>query len=303
MGLFKNKRKKRASTVRFVKPKKGLFGRKIYVHNAEEQAKTEKRVNLISRLIMFIVVIGGAVVAMVFLFGYLIPFLQTEFSTGEAVSSQSSESSVYIEPAPSYDTHGVRIYDNKFYLKTINASSPEDKDYTPKTKLVEGIEVHEDMAEGLEVLLEAVKEGGYVLELELGYVSYEKQDELYEQKVTDLMDGQGFTNVMARTEAKKFVPVAGESDFQTGLCIKLKYDADSFTSSATYSWMVRNLNSYGFVFRYPEGPSNKEVNEYTQMMGDLLVIRYVGVENAEFMRQTSMCLEQYVSYLKNQGQL
>ena len=109
---------------------------------------------------------------------------------------------------------------------------------------------------------------------------------------------EGLTAVMARTEAQSLVPEAGESDFQTGMCLRLAVsgDAESFEKSKTYSWLRNNMGKYGFVFRYP---ADKE--DYTGCTEDLTVIRYVGSGHATSMQQLSMCLEEYISYLSRQG--
>ena len=129
-----------------------------------------------------------------------------------------------------------------------------------------------------------------------GYVSYEEQQQRYDAKVDELMDSDGLTTVMARTQARLVVPMAGESDQQTGLCVRIQGDPETFSDSRTFTWLRSNMGKYGFVFRYPEGK-----DDYTGCSEDYTVIRYVGSENATAMQQRSMCLEEYISYLNSQG--
>ena len=143
----------------------------------------------------------------------------------------------------------------------------------------------------------AAKADGLALTCTEGYVSYQEQGERFEEKVDQLME-EGLTAVMARTEAQSLVPEAGESDFQTGMCLRLAVsgDAESFEKSKTYSWLRNNMGKYGFIFRYPEGKES-----FTGCTADPGVIRYVGSAAAAAMQQRSMCLEEYIDYLASQG--
>ena len=110
-----------------------------------------------------------------------------------------------------------------------------------------------------------------------------------------MMTEEGLTTVMANTQARLTVPMAGECDQQTGLCVQLEGDPETFPDSRTCSWLRSNMGKYGFVFRYPE---DKE--DYTGCTGNLTVLRYVGSENATAMAQRSLCLEEYITYLARQ---
>ena len=113
--------------------------------------------------------------------------------------------------------------------------------------------------------------------------------------VQRLMDTQDLTTVMARDEAARTEPEPGESDFQTGLCLRLYGDPATFADSRTYTWLKANMGTYGFVFRYP---AYKE--EATGLTADWTVIRYVGRTHAQAMQQLSLCLEEYLDYLDSQ---
>mgnify|MGYP000284926528 CR=1 FL=1 len=65
--------------------------------------------------------------------------------------------------------------------------------------------------------------------------------------------------------------MAGESDMQSGMCLQVEADPETFGDSRTCSWLRNNMGKYGFVFRYP---ADKE--DYTGCTEDLTVIRYVA---------------------------
>lgn len=295
MCTLARKRNKSSHPMYFEKRhKQAPFRNSIFIHSSQDQDRSTRRLNILIRVILSVLIVIAAVFFLVFIFGYLLPFLQSELSA-DGEENNSEVTSVYIEPNPVYDENGIQIYDNSITLYLINSKYPGDKDEIPERKKVEGIEVSKYMSESLEVLLEAAKKDGYLLEINQGYVSYEEQEILYEEKVEDLIKNEGFSNVMARTEAKTYTPVAGESDYQTGMCVMISNDPESFENSLTYLWLNRNMADYGFVFRYPKGKESE-----TGIKQNLCVLRYVGKENAQRMRQLSMCLEEYVNYLENQ---
>ena len=289
------KRRNKSSGMYFEKRKPNTpFRRSIFVHNSQEQDRSTRRLNMMIRTVISILLLAVIVIFLIFIFGYLIPFLQKEFASNTTKSDENA-SSVYIEPNPVYDTNGLQIYDDDITLFMINVDNPAEADIKPKTKKVSGVEVSEYMAPSLELLIEAAKSDGLLLELSQGYISYEDQGKLYDGQVNRLIQENNYSNVMARTDAKKTVPMSGESDYQTGMCVLLKNNPEEFAQSTTYLWLNRNMADYGFVFRYP---ADKESE--TGMEGNLCVLRYVGKENATRMRQLSMCMEEYVQYLNNQ---
>ena len=165
----------------------------------------------------------------------------------------------------------------------------------PNTVEACGVQVEAHIVSALEMLSEAAKADGLALVFTEGYVSYQEQEQRYNDKVTQLMETDGLTTVMARTQAKLVVPVAGESDQQTGMCVRIQGDVETFKESRTFTWLRSNMGKYGFVFRYPEGK-----DDYTGCSEDYTVIRYVGSDNATAMQQRSLCLEEYISYLNSQ---
>ena len=56
-----------------------------------------------------------------------------------------------------------------------------------------------------------------------------------------------------------------------------------------YTWMVENAEDYGFILRYPKG---KE--EITKISFESWHYRYVGVEVAMDMKDSGLCLEEYL---------
>lgn len=60
------------------------------------------------------------------------------------------------------------------------------------------------------------------------------------------------------------------------------------------AWLADNCARYGFVLRYEEGKEGT-----TGVIADLYHFRYVGAPHSTYMKASGLCLEEYVSLIKN----
>ena len=276
----------------------GPAGYNLFVsRDKQQEERSARRLRAWMRAVIGLVVAGGAVVAGLFVWSYLVPYFHEELQIGATSGLESEPASSEVSALPVYDEMGLPVYDNEVNLFVINPEEPAQEDFAPQLGAAAGVQVDSRIVAAVELMVAAAKEDGLALTFTEGYVSYQEQAERFEEKVDQLME-EGLTAVMARTEAQSLVPEAGESDFQTGMCLRLAVsgDAESFEKSKTYSWLRNNMGKYGFIFRYPEGKES-----YTGCTADPGVIRYVGSAAAAAMQQRSMCLEEYIDYLASQG--
>lgn len=267
----------------------GVSRRRMFVSQEKQaQHQAARRIKLWSRVVAVSVILGVSCVAGLFLWFYLVPYFHQELitNTGNAADPNAS-----MEPLPDYDENGLPVYGNDVNLFTINQAAP-NPEYVPTLAQMDNIQVDSRIADALRQMTSAAKEEGVILLFSDGYVSYQEQERRYNEKVQELMEDEDLTAVMAKTGARSQVPMAGESDMQTGLCLRLAADKETFKQSKNYTWLTRNMGRFGFVFRYPE-----DKDDYTNVDPDPTVLRYVGCENASAMQQRSMCLEEYISYL------
>lgn len=268
----------------------GLGRRSMFVSQEKQaQHQAARRLKIWSRLVAVVVVLGVGAIAGLFIWFGLVPYFHQELITPVETGGQPDETEVL----PDYDEMGLPIYDDSISLFLINEVSPNPT-YEPKLAQMENVQVDARITDALRQLTSAAKEDGLVLIFTDGYVSYEEQEQRFEAKVQELLEEGSLTTVMAKADARALAPRAGESDFQTGLCLRLAADSETFAQSKPYTWLKTNMGRYGFVFRYPEGKQ-----DYTNMIADPTVLRYVGGKNAAAMQQLSMCLEEYVSYLED----
>ncbi len=268
----------------------GINRRRMFVSQEKQaQHQAARKLKLWSRVVAAAVILGIGLVAGLFIWFFMVPYFHQEI-----IRNVEPESGASVEPVPDYDELGLPIYDNSVSLFYINSQSPAPE-YEPKLASIENVQVDARITDALRQMVAAAKEDGQVLIFSDGFVSAEEQGERFEKTAREMMNDDNMTAVMAKTTAQAITPMAGESDFQTGLCLRLAADKETFEKSKPYSWLKANMGKYGFVFRYPEGKTN-----FTTMDPDPTVIRYVGGENATAMQQRSMCLEEYVSYIDDQ---
>lgn len=276
----------------------GPAGYNLFVsRDKQQEERSARRLRAWMRAVIGLVIAGGLVVAGLFVWSYLVPYFHQELQIGAASGLESEPASSEVSALPVYDEMGLPVYGDEVNLFVINPEEPAQEDFAPQLGAAAGVQVDSRIVAAVELMAAAAKEDGLALTFTEGYVSYQEQGERFEEKVDQLME-EGLTAVMARTEAQSLVPEAGESDFQTGMCLRLSVsgDLESFEKSKTYSWLRNNMGKYGFIFRYPEGKES-----YTGCTADPSVIRYVGSAAAAAMQQRSMCLEEYIDYLASQG--
>ncbi len=268
-------------------------GRNLFVSRDKQlQHRAARRIRLWMKVVLGLAIAAACAAAVLAVVFYLAPWFRSELSVGTASSELPSLPS---QAVPEYDAMGLVIYSQEESLFVVNRDSPADRDFAPELAEAGGVQVDARIAPALRLLISAAKEDGLALVCAEGYVSYEEQEKRFEAKVKELAQTQGLTTVMARSEAAAREPQPGQSDFQSGMCVRLDGDPKTFDESRTYSWLKANMGKFGFVFRYPEYTEDSTGMEY-----DPTVIRYVGSQCAAAMQQRSMCLEEYINYLNSQ---
>ena len=232
----------------------GPAGRNIFISRDKQlQSRQAKRIKVLMRLVMVLVGLVVAVGVGLFVALYMVPYFQAEISLDSSSSAQGGGlSSLSQVEMPTYDSMGLPVYDGRRGpVSSSTRTTPRDASYVPNTVEAEGVQVEAHIASALQMLVEAAREDGLALTFSAGYVSYEEQERLFEEKVQQLQNEEGLTTVMARTQARLEVPMAGESDMQSGMCLRVEADPETFGDSRTCSWLRNNMGKYGFVFRYP----------------------------------------------------
>ncbi len=231
--------------------------------------------------------------------GALLVWLQVKKATAPPSASSAPSSA-----AVSGGTGGLPAYGDSVNLLLVGPSHKLPDGWRPELTDYGSVRVDARIVPALDGLMKAAKSAGCPLVLTAGYVDAGAQEKVYQAEVKRIMAQQKLPQAGAEEAADASVGRGGYSESQTGLAVDfsapgLKSGGD-FTATAQYRWLSQNSVTYGFLLRYPEDPSSADgINAKTGCTFRPTHFRYVGTANALKMREYSMCLEEYVSYLAN----
>ena len=137
--------------------------------------------------------------------------------------------------------------------------------------------------------------GGGVI-VRSAYRTPSDQKYLFMNKVKALKE-QGLSQEEAEIEAGKVVAIPGTSEHQLGLAVDLtdaSYDKlnEKQEQMPVQKWLMEHCWEYGFILRYPNGKTEK-----TGIIYEPWHYRYVGVELAMEMKDSGLCLEEYLEQI------
>ena len=122
-----------------------------------------------------------------------------------------------------------------------------------------------------------------------GYRTEERQQQVYDD----------YVKLHGEDAAAGNVAKPGESDHHTGYTIGIKVKSNQGYKAPQevegYEWLVENCYKFGFIERYPSDKVSTTGMKYDAA----LCLRYVGAPHAEIMKQKNMCLEDYLTFIKD----
>jgi D-alanyl-D-alanine carboxypeptidase len=200
--------------------------------------------------------------------------------------------------------------DDSRYLLLVNKTNALGSDYVPShlisintsvTLYGGDIQSDETVEKALEAMFAEMRAAGYSdIFISSGYRSYTKQSVLFNTYVSKEMDAdKTLTMAKAIEKVKKYSAVAGTSEHQSGLCVDLisssMTDLDlTFAQNPAFKWLTENAYKFGFILRYPESKVTTTGYNYEPWH-----YRFVGQYHAAAMRQSGMCLEEYIYSLNH----
>lgn len=185
---------------------------------------------------------------------------------------------------------------NAWNLVLVNQDYPLEGEWTDsiETKsLPNGLVVDKRIHEALTQMLDDAKSQGHDLLVCSAYRSYQKQQQLFADKIKRGMNG-GLTQEEAYNQAKQAVAIPGTSEHHTGLAVDIvatRYQTldDGMLELAEIQWLYNNCQKYGFIVRYPNGKSH-----ITGIIHEPWHYRYIGVEAATEIMENNLTLEEYL---------
>ncbi|MCM1254037.1 MAG: M15 family metallopeptidase [Clostridium sp.] len=178
-------------------------------------------------------------------------------------------------------------------LLLVNKHHPIPEDYSFNLGTIKGsMQCDERIIADLLQMLQAAKADGINLAICSPYRNLNRQEELFENKITLYM-GQGYSYMEAYKTASRTVTIPGASEHQIGLAIDIFSDTyttldEGFGETEAGKWLAQHSCEYGFVIRYPEDKEYITSIEYEPWH-----FRYVGKEAATIMTQENICLEEF----------
>lgn len=182
----------------------------------------------------------------------------------------------------------------EYYLLLANAENPLPQDWSIQTEEVQnGYEMDKRAAPAMREMIQAAKEDGVELMLCSAYRSVEKQQQLFDRSQQAYM-AQGMSEEEAYAKTATETAIPGTSEHQTGLAADIvtptyqMLDA-GFADTPASQWLSEHAAEYGFVLRYPQ-----DKQEVTGIIYESWHYRFVGKTHAKLMKESGLCLEEYL---------
>ncbi len=169
------------------------------------------------------------------------------------------------------------------HIVLVNALNPVPDYYELEPVNVTGrFEVDRRCYDALVEMLEACTEAGNQYVFNSAYRTIKEQTEILELRTAEHMVEYGLNYETAKQKALETVAVPGTSEHHLGLAVDL-------LGKDAIAWLQEHCWDYGFILRYTE-----EKFPITGIIEEPWHFRYVGVEVAQDIRESGLCLEEYL---------
>lgn len=145
--------------------------------------------------------------------------------------------------------------------------------------------------EALFKMIQAAKaDGQEIWQVSEGYRTHQRQQELFEAQVQRYIKEDGMSEEVARKSTEKTVALPGTSEHHTGLAFDLTVPDRHFGDTPQARWLEDHCWDHGFIIRY-----TKAKEQITGYLPEPWHVRYVGIEEARFMKKHNLALEEYLA--------
>ena len=156
-----------------------------------------------------------------------------------------------------------------------------------------GLTVDRRCYDAMNAMLEACREAGCYPEIAAAYRSLEKQQNIWNMYYNRYRN-QGYSKDDALALTQSRVATPGTSEHHLGLALDITgkeyyYSGYAGSSDKVQTWLAEHCWEYGFILRYTE-----EKQDITGIMAEDWHFRYVGTEVSLDMKDSGLCLEEYL---------
>ena len=202
-------------------------------------------------------------------------------------------------------TKGKLVIDDETYFFTstganlimVNTWNPLPDGFEPNlVKWSDGAMIGAECSDILAKMLYDCKAAGCHPIFKGTYRDIGHQRTLFNKILQEYRD-KGYGDAYERTLKRCAIP--GTSEHHLGLAFDITdsyYDQKYTGEKNAVEWLSKNCWEYGFILRYPE-----DKTDITGIMGEPWHFRYVGVELAMELKDSGLCLEEYLDNLTNDG--
>lgn len=221
-----------------------------------------------------------------------------KIETSKKATKASNVATKKEDPLPNVST-------SDWNLLLVNADNPMDPAREiPLTTLSNGLQVDERMEPDYTAWMAAASEAGFNMTLVSSYRSIDLQQQVYDQSIQDRINqGEDYDTALKETNA--YVAIPGASEHHSALAVDM-VDSDwlatgkglipEYDQTASQQWLVKTMKDYGFILRFP-----KDKESFTKISYESWHFRYVGKENATYIVNHNLSLEEYIAKLKAAG--
>ena len=183
-------------------------------------------------------------------------------------------------------------------LLLVNKNHKVPEGYSMELEEVETVhKVDKKITVALNQMLNDARKQGLSPIICSSYRTNAKQKQLYNNKIKEYKR-LGYNNAEAEELASYWVAIPGTGEHETGLAVDIvskNYQIldEKQEETDVQKWLMENSYKYGFTLRYPT-----DKKEITMINYEPWHYRYVGIDNATYMKEHEMCLEEFIDYLK-----
>ena len=180
----------------------------------------------------------------------------------------------------------------------VNPWNPLPEDYEPELVEVEnGHYVDAVCLDALKAMMEAMRAADLLPLFSSTYRNKADQRWIWNKYVQGYLDA-GYDEATANAMTAAFVAVPGTSEHHTGLAVDIVghdyyYSGHPGSTMDVQAWLKEHCWEYGFILRY-----TKEKQSITGFAPETWHFRYVGTEVSLDMKDSGLCLEEYLGARK-----
>lgn len=258
--------------------------------------------------------LAGLLLAMLFFTGCTTNDDEPKISQqNSSANNHSGESQAAAEAAVDEDEPKVIVTPNAssadWNLVLVNRENQLAGEIAMELYLTEsGYQIDSRIKDPYLTLMEAGKAAGMDFTMISGYRSIEQQQANYDVNYQNYL-ASGFSEEEARAKTEEYIALPNASEHTTGLAVDITSTAlanqegnsgllPDLENYPEGLWLKENAPKYGFVLRFP-----KAKEDITGINFEPWHFRYVGVENAVYMTEQNLTLEEYIAILKQNEEL